>query len=222
MDNSDLAEGDICKHRSSGELLKVTGVGARYIKVIKLDGMPTEYQCEFLISASEEEKSSTKDKFHKPRPTVPGPAIKPGDVQKAVSGFTVFSEEIKNKYPGLQQALLEFWADLLAVAGNYPGGSWVMRKEESEHYCPVLRAYNSKTGRWNQFFYVLWWDKVRLEIVKGYLPPESEPLFPEKDTMYGTCHAVEMELTKFKATKQDYLDCIKDVYRMNPNPEGLA
>lgn len=218
MDNSDIAEGDIVKHSSSGELLKVTGVGARYIKVIKLDGMPTEYQREFLIPASEEEKSSTKDKFYKPRPTVLGPAIKTGDVQKAIAGFTSYSEEIKAKYPEFHQPFLEFWADLLLIAGNDPGGSWAMRKDESKHNCPVLKVYNPKTSRWNQFFYVFWWDKVRLEIAKEYFPLESEPLFPEKDTMYGSCYAVELELPEFKLKRQNYLDCIKEVYRLNPNP----
>lgn len=218
MDNSDLAEGDIVKHRSSGELLKVTSVGARYIKVIKLDGMPAEYQREFLIPASEEEKNDTKDKFAKSRPAISGPAIKTGDAQKAIAGFTSYSEEIKTKYPGSHQAFLEFWAGLLSIAGNEPGGSWAMRKDESKHNCPVLKAYNAKTGRWNQFFYVLWWDKVRLEIVKGYLPPEFEPLFPEKETMYGTCNAAEMTQQEFQSKKQDYLNCLKEVYRRNPNP----
>lgn len=219
MDNSDIAEGDIVKHRSSGELLKVTSVGARYTKVIRLDGMPVEYQCEFLIPASEEERNNSKDKFFKSTPTVTGPAIKTGDVQKAIDGFTSYSEEIKAKYPESHQAFLEFWADLLSIAGNNPGGSWVMRKEESEHYCPVFRAYNPKTGRWNQFLYILWWDKVRLEIVKEYLPSEHEPLFPKKDTMYDTCNAVEMMPLEFQPKKQEYLNCLKDVYRRNPNPE---
>lgn len=218
MDNSDLAEGDIVKHRASGELLKVTSIGARYIKVIKLAGMPTEYQREFLIPASEEEKKDTKDKFIKLRPTIPGPAIKTGDVQKAIAGFTSFSEEIKTKYPESHQALLEFWADLLAVAGNYPGSSWIMRREESEHYCPVLKVYNPKTGRWNQFFYLLWWDKVRFEVVTGYLPAEFEPLFPKTKTMYGACRAIEMELSEFKSNKQNYISCLKEIYRLNPNP----
>jgi len=221
MNNSDLAEGDIVKNRSSGELLKITNVGARHIKVVKLDGMFAEYQREFLIPASEEDINNTKDKFPKPSLRLHGPAVKTADVQETIAMFSSYSEELKAKYPKSHPAFLEFWADLLSIAGNHPGGSWAMRKAGSKHNCPVLKTYNTKTGRWNQFFYVLWWNKVRLEIAKGYLPPEFEPLFPEKATMYGTCHAVEMALPEFQSKKQDYLNCLKEVYRRYPNPSGF-
>lgn len=219
MSDINFKKDDIVSHVSSKELLKIIDIGPRYIRVLKLSGAETEFRPEFLTHASEEERTQVKDKFTSSSHKIEVSGVKTGDIQKTLSGFNTFAEEIRQKHPGSHEHLMGFWSDLIAIAGNYPATSWGMRKDESEHYCPVLRVYNGKTDRWNQFFYVLWWDKVRLEIAKSHVPPEHEELFPEKNTMYGTCNAVEMALPEFLSKKQQYLNCIKEVYRKNPDPK---
>lgn len=133
--------------------------------------------------------------------------------------FEKFVKHIAARYPKSAETFREFWAELMAAAGDLPGQTWEMRPNTAKNPGPVLKIFNPVTQKWVYCLSLLAGWGLRMEIKKEFLPPGYESIFPIDHAMFGAGRAVELVYTRFPPEKrQPYLDCIKTIYLKNLRP----
>ncbi|HAH32741.1 MAG TPA: hypothetical protein DCL44_10555 [Elusimicrobia bacterium] len=152
-----------------------------------------------LLKREEEERNKPK--------APPDPAIIRAEFDKFLHHITV-------RYPASGEAFKTFWLDVLAAAGDLPGQTWEMKPNTAKHPGPVLKVYNTPTGKWVYCLTFMAGWGLRMEIKKEFLPTGYEHLFPIDHAMFGAGRAVELVYSKLPAEKQKlYLDCVKAIYK---------
>jgi hypothetical protein len=123
------------------------------------------------------------------------------------------------RYPAQAKTFGEFWAGVLASAGDAPGTTWEMKPHSAKTPGPVLKVFNSATQKWVYCLTFLTGWGLRMEIKKEFLPLGMEQLFPIDHAMFGAGRAVELAYGKFiPELQQLYLDCIKLIYQKKDQP----
>lgn len=127
--------------------------------------------------------------------------------------FDKFLHHIAVRYPEQARAFGEFWAEILAAAGDSPGRTWEMKPHSAKNPGPVLKVFNEATQKWVYCLsFIAGWG-LRMEIKKDYLPDGCEALFPIDHAMFGAGRAVELTYSKFTPEKRKpYADCVRLIY----------
>ncbi len=134
--------------------------------------------------------------------------------------FDKFVQHIAARYPRSGAAFLEFWAELMAAAGDLPGQTWEMKPNTAKNPGPVLKIYNQATQKWVYCLALLAGWGLRMEVKKEFLPPGCEGLFPIDHAMFGAGRAVELVYKDFTPEKRKpYADCVKAIYSAALKPE---
>lgn len=138
--------------------------------------------------------------------------------------FEKFVKHIAARYPKSAEAFREFWAELLAAAGDAPGQTWEMKPNTAKNPGPVLKIYNHATQKWVYCLALLAGWGLRMEIKKEFLPPGTEALFPIDHAMFGSGRAVELVYRDFTPEKRKpYADCVRAIYaKAIPPPDPAA
>lgn len=149
-----------------------------------------------------------------------GIAVSPGEIGKTpeeiYAGLKRFEDDLAETSPAALANFKKLWQEIMAIAGDFPGKTWDMRWQSKKHFCPVLKAKRKGTNEWVRCLYLLTGNNLRLEIVKEFLPPESDCLFPKRNRMVGTTHAVKMDYAAFNSgVKVAYFALLKDIYGTN-------
>ena len=127
--------------------------------------------------------------------------------------FDKFVHHIAARYPKSAEAFREFWAELMAAAGDLPGQTWEMKPNTAKNPGPVLKIYNPATQKWVYCLALLAGWGLRLEIKKEFLPPGAESLFPIDHAMFGAGRAAELVYRDFTPEKRKpYADCVRAIY----------
>jgi len=135
--------------------------------------------------------------------------------------FEKFVKHIAARYPKSAETFREFWAELMAAAGDLPGQTWEMRPNTAKNPGPVLKIFNPVTQKWVYCLSLLAGWGLRMEIKKEFLPPGSEKLFPIDHAMFGAGRAVELIYRDFTPEKRrPYADCVKAIYSVVQKPEN--
>ncbi|MDD2805863.1 MAG: hypothetical protein PHV33_09930 [Elusimicrobiales bacterium] len=137
--------------------------------------------------------------------------------------FYKFVHHIGARYPKSAEAFREFWAELMAAAGDAPGQTWEMKPNTAKNPGPVLKIYNHATQKWVYCLALLAGWGLRMEIKKEFLPPGTEPLFPIDHAMFGAGRAVELVYRDFTPEKRKpYVDCVRAIYAKAAPPPPAA
>lgn len=127
--------------------------------------------------------------------------------------FEKFVRHIEVRYPKSAETFREFWAELMAAAGDLPGRTWEMKPNTAKTPGPVLKIYNPATRKWVYGLTLLAGWGLRMEIKKEFLPPGCESLFPIDHAMFGAGRAVELIYKDFTPEKRKpYADCVRAIY----------
>jgi len=136
--------------------------------------------------------------------------------------FEKFVHHIEVRYPKSAGTFREFWAELMAAAGDLPGQTWEMKPHTAKTPGPVLKIYNPVTQKWVYGLTLLAGWGLRMEIKKELLPPGSENLFPIDHAMFGAGRAVELVFKDFTPEKRKpYADCVRAIYAKTTLPAAL-
>jgi len=146
-----------------------------------------------------------------------GVAVSPGETGKTPeeirAGLKRFEDELSETSPEALANFKKLWREMMSLAGDFPGKTWDMRWQSKKHFCPVLKANRKGTNEWVRCLYLLVGNNLRLEIVKEFLPEECDYMFPKRNRMVGTTHAVKMDYASFKGEKKaSYIALLKAVY----------
>ncbi len=134
--------------------------------------------------------------------------------------FEKFVHHIAVRYPKSAEVFREFWAELMAAAGDLPGQTWEMKPNTAKTPGPVLKIYNQATQKWVYGLTLLAGWGLRMEIKKEFLPPGREALFPIDHAMFGAGRAVELVYKDFTPEKRrPYADCVRAIYAAAQRPE---
>ena len=127
--------------------------------------------------------------------------------------FEKFVKHIAARYPKSAETFRDFWAELMAAAGDAPGQTWEMKPNTAKNPGPVLKIYNHATQKWVYCLSLLAGWGLRMEIKKEFLPPGMENLFPIDHAMFGAGRAVELVYRDFTPEKRKpYADCVREIY----------
>lgn len=133
--------------------------------------------------------------------------------------FEKFVHHIAARYPKSAEAFREFWAELMAAAGDAPGQTWEMKPNTAKNPGPVLKIYNPATQKWVYCLALLAGWGLRLEVKKEFLPPGTEGLFPIDHAMFGSGRAAELVYRDFTPEKRKpYADCVRAIYAKAAQP----
>ncbi len=194
----------------------VVKVAAENITIQPLSGDRMTFRSQYLAPAAPEEAAALAPLIArlKQEETDRDKAKAQPDPALIRAEFDKFLHHIAVRYPAQAKAFGEFWAGVLAAAGDSPGTTWEMKPNSARTPGPVLKAYNAATQKWVYCLTFLAGWGLRMEIKKEFLPPGCERLFPIDHAMFGAGRAVELIYSKFPADKQKpYLDCITEIYR---------
>ena len=209
-------------NKALGVVVKVAGDN---VTVQPLTGDRLTFKSQYLAPADEREAAALQDLVTRLR-------IEEENRGKAKSlkadpalireEFEKFVKHIAARYPKSAEAFREFWAELMAAAGDAPGQTWEMKPNTSKNPGPVLKIYNPATQKWVYCLSLLAGWGLRMEIKKEFLPPGTESLFPIDHAMFGAGRAVELVYRDFTPEKRrPYADCVKAIYaKAVPPPEG--
>lgn len=135
--------------------------------------------------------------------------------------FEKFVRHIAVRYPKSAEAFREFWAELMAAAGDAPGQTWEMKPNTAKAPGPVLKIFNPSTQKSVYCLSLLAGWGLRMEIKKEFLPPGTESLFPIDHAMFGAGRAVELVYRDFTPEKRKpYADCVRAIYAAVRQPDG--
>jgi hypothetical protein len=209
-------------NKSLGVVVKAA---ADNITVQPLSGDRLTFRAQYLAPASPEEaetlapliarmKREDQEKS-KPRNTPDPEAVR--------AEYAKFMKHIAARYPAQARAFEEFWAGVLAAAGDAPGQTWAMKPNSSKTPGPVLQVYNPASGKWVYCLACLPGWGLRMEIKKEFLPPGREDLFPIDHAMFGAGRAVELVYARFTPDRQaPYFDCVREIFARFVRPEAPA
>lgn len=208
-------------NRALGVVVKVTGDN---ITVQPLSGERITFKAQYLTRAGESESAALRDLISRLK-------IEEENRQKAKTiktdpalireEFEKFVKHISVRYPKSAEAFREFWAELLAAAGDVPGQTWEMKPNTAKNPGPVLKIFNPSTQKWVYCLSLLAGWGLRMEIKKEFLPPGMESLFPIDHAMFGSGRAVELVYRDFTPEKRKpYADCVRAIYaKVAPPPQ---
>ncbi|HAT71395.1 MAG TPA: hypothetical protein DCS63_01085 [Elusimicrobia bacterium] len=135
--------------------------------------------------------------------------------------FDKFVRHIAARYPKSAETFMEFWGEIMAAAGDFPGQTWEMKPNTAKTPGPVLKIYNPATEKWVYCLALLAGWGLRMEVKKEFLPPGTESLFPIDHAMFGAGRAVEIVYRDFTPEKRKpYADCVKAIYAAAHKPES--
>lgn len=200
-------------NKALGVVVKVTGEN---ITVQPLSGDRLTFRAQYLAPATAEEAAKLQDLItrlkieeenrSKAKTMKADPALVREEFEK-------FVKHIAARYPKSAEAFREFWAELMAAAGDAPGQTWEMKPNTAKNPGPVLRIYSPATQKWVYCLSLLAGWGLRMEIKKEFLPPGTEALFPIDHAMFGAGRAVELVYRDFTPEKRKpYADCVRAIY----------
>jgi hypothetical protein len=200
-------------NKALGVVVKVAGDN---ITVQPLTGDRMTFRAQYLAPASETETAALRDltarlkleeeNRNKAKTIKTDPALIRAEFEKFVRHIAV-------RYPKSAEVFMEFWAELMAAAGDLPGQTWEMKPNTAKTPGPVLRIFNQATQKWVYCLTLLAGWGLRMEIKKEFLPPGCENLFPIDHAMFGAGRAVELVYKDFSPEKRKpYADCVRTIY----------
>ncbi|MDD5209847.1 MAG: hypothetical protein PHV36_10705 [Elusimicrobiales bacterium] len=133
--------------------------------------------------------------------------------QDYYAGLKRFENELAETSPAALENFKVLWRELMEIAGDFPGKTWDMCWKAKENFCPVLKAGRKGTNEWVRCLYLLTGNNLRLEITKEFLPQASDHLFPIRNKMHGTTHAVKLTYPAFNLElKKEYYSLLRKIY----------
>lgn len=209
-------------NKALGVVVKVTGEN---ITVQPLSGDRITFRAQYLAPADERETAALQalitrlkleeENRNRAKTIKTDPALIREEFEKFVKHIAV-------RYPKSAETFREFWAGLMAAAGDAPGQTWEMKPNTAKNPGPVLKLFNETTQKWVYCLSLLAGWGLRMEIKKEFLPQEYEPLFPIDHAMFGAGRAVELVYRDFTPEKQKtYADCVRAIYA-KAGPQGPA
>lgn len=210
-------------NKALGVVVKTAGEN---ITVQPLTGDRITFRAQYLAPASEAETAAlrhliTRLKIDEENRTK-AKTIKT-DPALIRAEFDKFVQHIAARYPKSAEVFRDFWAELLAAAGDLPGQTWEMKPNTAKTPGPVLKVFNHATQKWVYGLSLLAGWGLRMEIKKEFLPPGCENLFPIDHAMFGAGRAVELVYKDFTPEKRKpYADCVRAMYALSAPPPGSA
>ncbi|HAN05800.1 MAG TPA: hypothetical protein DCW72_02765 [Elusimicrobia bacterium] len=200
-------------NKALGVVVKVAGEN---ITVQPLAGERMTFKSQYLAPATEAETAALRDLVtrlkleEENRERAKTVKTDPALIREE---FEKFVKHIAVRYPKSAEAFREFWAELMAAAGDAPGQTWEMRPNTAKNPGPVLKIFNKATQKWVYCLSLLAGWGLRLEMKKEFLPAGSEALFPIDHAMFGAGRAVELVYRDFTPEKRKpYADCVREIY----------
>ncbi|MBI5744720.1 MAG: hypothetical protein HY952_09240 [Elusimicrobia bacterium] len=194
----------------------VVKVASENVTVQPLTGDRLTFRAQYLAPATEAEAAALQDLVT--RLKIDEENRNKAKVMKADPAlvreeFEKFVKHIAARYPKSAETFREFWAELMAAAGDLPGQTWEMRPNTAKTPGPVLKIFNPATQKWVYCLSLLAGWGLRMEIKKEFLPAGTEALFPIDHAMFGSGRAVELIYRDFTPEKRKpYADCVRAIY----------
>lgn len=200
-------------NKALGVVMKVAGDN---VTVQPLTGDRITFRAQYLAPANEAETAALQDLITRLKieeeNRSKAKTIK-ADPALIRAEFDKFVHHIAARYPKSAETFREFWAELMAAAGDLPGQTWEMKPNTAKTPGPVLKIFNQATQKWVYCLTLMAGWGLRMEIKKEFLPPGSENLFPIDHAMFGAGRAVELVYRDFTPEKRKpYADCVKEIY----------
>lgn len=210
-------------NKALGVVVKVAGEN---ITVQPPAGDRLTFRAQYLAPATDEEAAKLQDLVtrlkieeenrNKAKTMKADPALVREEFEK-------FVKHIAARYPKSAEAFREFWAELMAAAGDAPGQTWEMKPNTAKNPGPVLKIYSPATQKWVYCLSLLAGWGLRMEIKKEFLPPGSEALFPIDHAMFGAGRAVELVYRDFTTEKRKpYADCVRAIYAKSAQDQAAV
>ncbi|OGR44541.1 MAG: hypothetical protein A2X35_00310 [Elusimicrobia bacterium GWA2_61_42] len=207
-------------NKALGVVVKVAGEN---ITVQPPAGDRMTFRAQYLAPASEAETASLLDLITRLKAEEENRAkakTMKADPALIREEFEKFVRHIEVRYPKSAGTFREFWAELMAAAGDLPGQTWEMKPNTAKTPGPVLKIFNQATQKWVYCLTLLAGWGLRMEIKKEFLPPGMEHLFPIDHAMFGAGRAVELIYRDFTPEKRKpYADCVRAIYAAVQKPE---
>lgn len=216
MKKEDIKERDILINPKTGFCGYVVKI-EKFVTLRDLDGKETVFDADYLEPASTEQALKFQGKIpaviviQKSETTGTRKGKTPEEI---TAGFNRYISEMATEHPASAEQFKSFWAEIITIIGEQQEGKkWDMRWKSVKHFSPVLKAPSMTTNEWVNCCYLLCDENVRIEILKTYLPENFNYLFPIRDKMMGTTHALKMDWASFNAgPRAEFLKLLKILY----------
>lgn len=215
MKKEDIKERDILINPKTGFCGYVVEI-KRFIKLRPLAGEDIVFDADYLEPAPLELAAKFQGIIpaiivEKTDEAAPRKAKSPEDIN---AGLAKYIADIAAEFPTSAEHFRSFWNEVIDIIGKQQEGKkWDMRWKSVKHFSPVLKAPSTSTNEWVTGIYLLFGENARIEILKTYLPEDFNYLFPIRDKMMGTTHALKMDWATFNAgPRGEFLKLLKILY----------
>jgi hypothetical protein len=214
MKKEDIKVGDILANPKIGFCGYVVKI-EKFVRLRDLDGKEMVFDADYLESAPSEQAAKFQGRIpaiivEKTEEAAPR-TRKAKTPEEINAGLAKFIADIAAEFPASAEHFKSFWNEVIEIIGKQQEGKkWDMRWKSVKHFSPVLKAPSTSTNEWVIGIYLLFGENARIEIIKTYLPEDYNYLFPIRNKMMDTTHALKMDWAKFNAgPRAEFLKLLK-------------